>query len=356
MMALRKMRRLFLALLSLGILVVALMWFSGVFRHRVEPGRVEAPTRTWDGEPTGKVHLVTERVVESAVGSIQASQRTAVGSQILAKVEEVRVRAGDVVEQGDLLIVLDSRDLEARVAQAQEAVSAAEADAARAEADLARYVDLRQQNVISQSEYDRVESAALVARATLAQSRRALDEAQVSLTYASIHAPISGRVVERLIEPGDQASPGQALLTLYNPDVLRLEAPVREGLATTIRIGDEMEVRIDTHQREVTGVVQEMVPQAETGSRSFLVKVLLPRSEDLYTGMFGRLLIPAGERQRLCLPLAALEQVGQLEFVEVVRPGGEIERRLVVTGEHSEQGQVEVLSGLASGETVLLRG
>jgi membrane fusion protein, multidrug efflux system len=98
------------------------------------------------------------------------------------------------------------------------------------------------------------------------------------------------------------------------------------------------------------------VPQAEAASRSFLVKLRLPRREDLYEGMFGRVMIPAGERRHVCLHTGAVESVGQLEYVDVVRLDGTIERRLIRTGRLGYENHVEVLSGLKPGERVLLHG
>jgi hypothetical protein len=72
--------------------------------------------------------------------------------------------------------------------------------------------------------------------------------------------------------------------------------------------------------------------------------------------MFGRLLIPAGERRHLCLNTDALIEVGQLEFVDVVLPDGNIERRLVKTGQLGMPGRQEVLSGVEAGERVLIHG
>jgi multidrug efflux pump subunit AcrA (membrane-fusion protein) len=111
----------------------------------------------------------------------------------------------------------------------------------------------------------------------------------------------SGRIVDRLAEPGDTARPGEPLLVLYDATSLRLEAPVLEQLAIKLRARQELKVYIDALQREVVSTVDEIVPQADAPSRSFLVKASVPRSEDLYEGMFGRLRIPSGERRHLCL-------------------------------------------------------
>lgn len=350
----RKVGRWGVFLVSTILLVAVLLWFAGAFEEKIPPGEQPLTARTHAGEPVSRVHLVRERVIETSVGTVQPAQHTEISSLIPATIREIRVNAGSVVSQGDVLVILDSRDLQARVDQARQAVTAAEADARRAAAELNRYRGLMDQSVVSQSEFDGVESAARVAAAEVERAQRALEEALVGLTHAEIAAPIDGQVVDRLAEPGDRANPGAPLLTLYNPAVLRLEAPVREGLATTLQVGQPLLVHIDALNLDLGGAVDQIVPQSEIGSRSMLVKVRLPPTQGLYRGMFGRLQIPAGERDRLCLDARAIEAVGQLEFVHVVREDGGIERRLVVTGEHGEGGMVEVLSGLASGETVVL--
>jgi multidrug efflux pump subunit AcrA (membrane-fusion protein) len=130
-----------------------------------------------------------------------------------------------------------------------------------------------------------------------------------------------------------------------------------EELATKLQIGQPLKVYIDALARDFTGEVDEKVPQAEAASRSFLVKVKLPPSEELYEGMFGRLKVPAGRRRHLCLHTGAIRRVGQLEFVVVEDPKThERERRFIKTGRHGDANHREVLSGLEAGEWVLLLG
>lgn len=85
------------------------------------------------------------------------------------------------------------------------------------------------------------------------------------------------------------------------------------------------------------------------------MKSTLPRTGDLYEGTFGRLLIPAGRRRHLCLATDAIQDIGQLQFVEVVREDDSLDRRMIRTGRDGMPGRVEVLSGLQAGERVVLR-
>ena len=89
-------------------------------------------------------------------------------------------------------------------------------------------------------------------------------------------------------------------------------------------------------------------------SRTFLVKVGLPKGENVYTGMFGRLVLPAGQRDRVLVPRAAVQRVGQLTFVTVVGPERHVSRRLVTLGPQAGPDHLEVLSGLRPGDVVLL--
>ena len=128
-----------------------------------------------------------------------------------------------------------------------------------------------------------------------------------------------------------------------------------ENLGAKLQPGDELEVHIDALDEDFPGVVDEKVPQAEAASRSFLVKVRIPQSEELYEGMFGRLKVPAGIRRHLCLHTCAIQRVGQLEFVTVVDLStGSRERRFVKTGRRGDESHREVLSGLEAGEQVVL--
>jgi len=103
--------------------------------------------------------------------------------------------------------------------------------------------------------------------------------------------------------------------------------------------------------------VDEIVPQADPGSHSFIVKLLIPASrggQRLVEGMFGRLETLPGERAHLCLPIAAVRRIGQLDYVEVKRADGTLERRLIQAGRVGRPGHIEVLSGLNAGDEVVL--
>jgi len=339
---------------GLAALVLVIAWLAGTFENKIPPGRAETNVAMLSGQPTDEVHEVTKAYIEEAIGTLKAASRTVVSAKVLATIEEITVAAGDQVNAGDLLVRLDNQEPSAKLKQAEQALVGAVANRKEAETNYNRMERLVQKNAISKSDFDEATRRLAVARAEESRIEQAVTEAKVLLSYTVITAPRQGRIVDRLAEPGDMARPGEPLLVLYDASSLRLEAPVLERLAVKMKTGDKLGVYVDALDREVQATLDEIVPQADAPSRSFLVKASLPRSDDLYEGMFGRLRIPAGTRRHLCLATDAIEKVGQLEMVDVVLPDDRLERRFIKTGRLGMPGKVEVLSGLKAGERVVL--
>ncbi len=183
------------------------------------------------------------------------------------------------------------------------------------------------------------------------QARAAVSEAQVMLTYTVLRAPFNGRVVRKKVEVGTMVVPGQPLFQLESPCCPELHAVVAESLATRLRVGEKMDVYVDALKRPFTGMIREIAPVADPSTRTMIVKVTLPSSVEIVSGLFGRLTIPLGQYEALVVPSTAVRRVGQLALVDVVEQDGRPRRRFVTLGS-PHQGQIEVASGLAEGEEV----
>ncbi|MBN2475701.1 MAG: efflux RND transporter periplasmic adaptor subunit [Pirellulales bacterium] len=345
-------------LIFLVCLVAVIAWMAGVFEKKIQPEEMEVTLRKLTSEEENhidQVHEVTKDYYEEALGTLKAASRTDIASRILAPINKILVTSGKLVQAGDVLVELDRRALETQRSQAQAALVGAQAALTQAENDYRRAAQAFEKRAVSAEVMDQATANLQVARANLNHAQQALAESDVLISYTTINAPKAGMIVERLAEEGDMAQPGVPLLVLYDPASLRLEVPVMENLAVKLKVGDTLAVRIDALQRNVEATVDEIVPQAEVASRSFLVKVALPRSEGMFEGMAGRLLIPAGTRRHLCLATDAIDTIGQLQFVEVVDLEQHTkQRRMITTGRLGMPGRVEVLSGLKAGENVLV--
>jgi RND family efflux transporter MFP subunit len=306
------------------VLAVVLAWAMGLFHGgRIAPG----PGEPAAGEAAPGAEARAARgdapIVEDAVGTVRSRRHVTVAAQTVARVVEVAVQAGDTVRTGQLLVRLDDAEVAARFART-------EAQYARVRRFVAAEAATREQLETAEAEYR---------------------QAKAGLDHTRILAPLDGVVAERHAEPGDLASPGRALLEVFDPSALRIEAHVREGVVGRLAVGARLPVVLQATDRTVEGVVAAILPAADARTRTFEVRVDLPSEPGIAPGMFGRLRVPIGARTVVRVPTAAVTRVGQIESV-LVRDGEAWRRRLVTTGERFDDGTVEVLSGLAGGETV----
>lgn len=340
------------AILALTGLALVMAYLAGLFTTTIPPEPVEVSPAPVD-RPLVDVGEIQEPLIEQAPGTLQARKETVVSARITGTVVTMNVRADDTVTEDQPLIHLDSRELRARVEQRKETLAAARARLAEAEPNHERIQTLFERGVVPESELDRAEAELATAQAEVARARQALEEAETTLSYSVIRAPISGRVADRYADPGDTAMPGVPLLRLYDPGSMRLESNVPESISTRLKPGQSLEVHIDAIDERLAATVDEIVPLAEAGSRTFRVKADLPERDNLYPGMFGRLLIPVSTVTRTYIPQSAVLRAGQIEFVYVPGRHGP-ERRYVRTGRALDNDRIEILSGLEPGEQVFL--
>jgi RND family efflux transporter MFP subunit len=143
------------------------------------------------------------------------------------------------------------------------------------------------------------------------------------------------------------------ILTLEDTRNYRLEVTVDESDLQLVRIGQSTPANIDAlGTAEITGKVFQIVPAADPGSRSFLVKIELPKDSHLRSGLFGRAHFARGERSALLIPRAAVVERGQLQGIYVLDSEQIAGLHYVTLGRNSGQ-QVEILSGLEGGEKII---
>jgi RND family efflux transporter MFP subunit len=349
----RILARVAVTVVAVVVVLAAMLWLSGTFRSgKIEPAKLPPPPAGAIGA-AATAKLVKLVPVAEPVGTVQAEHQTSITARIVANVMEMKVNAGDKVQQGQLLALLDDTPQKARVQQAKESLRAAQASRDYAAQEVERRRDLPPQ-VLPGSEREQWESKLNMATAEVARAEQAVLEAGSALSDTQIRSPINGVAIDRLVEPGDQSAPSKPLLTLYDPSQLRVEAAVRESDIGRLSPGQKLTVIIDSLKQEREGTVEQIVPAADPNSRTFLVKVHLPDPAKLFPGMYARLRIPLDETPTVQIPASAIRRVGQLTLVDVIRDGRSV-RRAVRLGRSDGQ-SVEVLAGLAEGDQVALTG
>lgn len=349
----RKPARMLGVVLPVATILILMLWILGSFHSGViQGGKRPIPQESAAGAVTYKVVTQVTPASTEAVGTVQAEQIAAVTARVTANVTAMQVSAGQRVVKGEMLVVLDDRDLRNRVEQAQEAMRSAEATLEQARSDYQRDKPLFEQQVITPYDFEHTATNLKTAEANLKRLQQAEREAEVNLSYAAIRSPFDGVVIDKLADVGDLASPGRPLLTMYEQGRLWLEASVPEELMDRVHLGHSMTVQVGSLPRGISGRVTEIVPASDPSSRTEIVRVHLTSTQDLVPGRFGRLTIPLAPEPVLTIPGSALVRAGQLTMVDVVQDG-RVQRRTVQIG-RAVGNQLEVLSGLASGETIVL--
>jgi multidrug efflux pump subunit AcrA (membrane-fusion protein) len=314
------------------------------------------------------------RAIDSG-GVVQARTTARITARILAPVREVRVSPGDRVRKGQTLIVLDGDDLAAGARAARSAALAAEqgskaaaAELLAAEAGLAlarashdRIAGLQAKRSATAQELDDATAAlrsaearvtgasarALQAAATVESARAAGDQASTTESFTRIAAPFDGLITEKMVEPGNMASPAVPLLRLEDTRRFRLEVRVDESRIGQIRNGDSVPVILGSGTTSIAGTVAEVSRAVDADARAFLIKIALPDARGLRSGEFGKARFGGTPRRALTIPSSAIVRRGQLTSVFVVDKG--IARVRLVSLSESE-----VLAGLTESEEVIL--
>jgi len=350
----RRYKMILTAVGVMAVLVLMFVWLTGNLscEGKISPGKLEVKGEPPAGRTILEVSAVTVPVALEAVGTVAARDRVEISSRIMAGIIVAAADSGDRVEKGQTLFVLDSRDAEARLAQAREALASAEATLEKVSLDAGRIERLYEKKAATKQEFDRAGAALKTARAAAESAKAMVREAEVSLSYTRIDSPLTGAVIDRVADPGDTAIPGKPLMSIYNPSSLRLEASIAEQFRRNVTKGQIVKVSLDSAGAEFEGGIEEIVPASQASSRSFLVRVSVPATEAAYPGMYGKIWLPVGEKEAVLIPPDALQRVGQLEMVTVVE-NGVTRSRAVKTGKTYPEG-MEVLSGLVPGELIVL--
>lgn len=341
-----------LLLAGIGGVSLLLLLFAGVFHTKVDGGKSQRLNPLPANGQYIEAVMVTQPRYETAIGTIRPVHEANVASKIMARVLEINVTAGKRVQAGEVLVRLSDEEQRSRVQQAEAERDSAVAQLQLAKTELARARQLVSTRSISQADLETAETRFQTTQASADRAERTVEEARIYLNEATVLAPFAGIVVDKTVQPGDTVAPGQVMLSLYDPSQMQLVASVRESLAKRLQVGQMLMARLESLGFECQATISEMVPKADISSRSFEVKVTGPCPAGVYSGMFGRLMLPLDDEQLLLIPVNTIQRVGQLTYVQVAS-SEQLVRRSVQVGRVFDE-RVEILAGIQVGERVFV--
>jgi RND family efflux transporter MFP subunit len=318
-----------------GLLLMVLLWF---FSSVPSPDRREPPRP----DVEGAVLIPSRETVplfREVPGRTLSANSVVLSSRVTGFIRSISVEEGNTISRGEVLVALDDREVQARL-------QSAAAELERADERLRRIQTLFEEGAATKDDLEEVRRSSRVAEAEKSA-------AEAELAYTRIRSPLKGVVIEKLAEPGDLVVPGRPLLRLEDHRTLRFEAAVGEREAAGLKKGEAVAVRLDRLPDHPFSVpVSEIIPASDPGTHSVLVKTDLPYLPGLQSGLFGRMIYPAGTGERLLLPKSAVIEREGLARIYVADEEGILENRLVTLGKSTED-RIEILTGLHPGERVL---
>lgn len=306
------------------------------------------------------VSRVESRVLSRSLplsGSISPVIQATVKSRVSGEVEEVTVREGQDVRQGDVIARVDTRNLQAQYDRELAAVEKARADLDLATLNRDKNRKLLEQHYISQNTYESTESgyAGNVAGLKLAEAQARV--AKISLDDAVIRAPFTGTIAKRLVQPGEKVSSDTSIVSLVDLRQMLLEAAVPAADIPAVRIGQKARFNVGGFgDRVFEGEIQRINPMTGEGSRAITIYIAVANADRaLKGGMFaqGDLTLEATQPV-LSIPVPAIHEEAGMPFVYILQDG-RIERRVVTVGPIIKgNAYVEISGGLKAGERVVV--
>lgn len=272
---------------------------------------------------------------------VEAVRQATVAAQVAGRVMDVRTDAGRRVKQGEVLMRIDARE-------AAEGVAGAQAQLVQAQANFERTRNLFNQKFVSKAALDKAE-------ADLKSAQAAAGQAGAGLSHASVTAPISGVVGQRLAELGEMAALGRPLFTVFDPKGMRVIASVPQYKLAELRGAAKARVEFPETGKWIDAARVEVLPTLDVRSHTVTARIYLPDDvEGVVPGMAARVHFVTGKAPKLTVPPQAVVRRGEVAAVYVMDGQGAPRLRQVRLGEPVAGGEIEVLAGLANGEKVSL--
>ncbi len=313
--------------------------------------------------------LATPVVVESvrgfalaesiqATGELEAVDEATLAAEVAGQITKTAVDEGAAVAKGQVLIEIDRERRGLELANERALTVEARESHLEMQREVQRIRTLHERGVAADTRLDEVETQERRGQARLSGAQAKLALAERALRDSSITAPFPGLIAKRLVSAGDYVSPGQALIELVALDPVKVVFTLAERDSGRVALGHPVRIRVapypdETFLAHVTGISPRIDPQTHT----LRVQALLDNPHGrLKPGLFARADLGISEREQVpMIPEEAVLQRSDGSVVFRLTAGNRVERRVVELGSFHE-GRVEILSGLALGDQVVVRG
>ena len=290
----------------------------------------------------------------SAEGVVEAVRQSTLAAQIAGQIVELKVKVGDSVKAGQVLLRIDPRAAEQVVSGSQSQLAEAQAGLTNALRGFERNKQLFAQHFISKAGLDQAELDYKAAQARVGALQASAGQASTAKTFTTITAPYAGVVAATPIEVGDMATPGRPLLTLFDPASMRVIATLSQSSLREVNLQLPVQVEVPAAKRRLTAKQVTLVPLADSRTHTTKLRLELADTAQLLPGQFARAYFATGVARKLVIPEAAVLRRSEVTAVYMQGAGGQAQLRQIRVGDASGDGYIEVLAGLREGERIAL--
>ena len=288
-------------------------------------------------------------------GTLVAEREARIRAEVAGAVLQLYVEEGERVSAGAPLARIDDAAVRDGATSARSLVAQATVAAEQADRELQRARTLAKAGAIADRDVEGAERAHLVARAQLEDAKARLASAEKTLRNTTVRAPFAGIVATRDVSPGDIVAPGAAMFTVIDPRSLRLEGSVPTSALGDVRVGAPVLFTVNGNDRMLEGKITRVSPMVDAQTKQVKLLATVPNANgQLVAGLFVEGRIAAEKRVGVMVPERAVDQTGIVPTVMRLK-NGKVEKTEVQVGVRDEAAEtLEVTTGIAAGDTVLL--
>ena len=334
-----------------AILIIFLIMFG--FSGCSEEIAVEDKLPLVKTQRVGETNINSESMYSGTVkGRYETNLAFQVGGQILSR----NVEIGDFVKAGDVLMVINPRDVVQQTNQAEAQVASAKAQLDLATSNLNRYTELFKEGAVSASVLDQYQTSYASAAAAYDNAVATAAQSQNSLGYTNLIAEADGVISAINVEVGQVVAAGQTAASLVQVGELEVAIDIPESKIAEIVINQPVTVAFWAINNEVSGYVREIAPIADASSRTFTVKISIPNPpSQMQLGMTASVAVSSDSaaKNEMTIPLGAVYQVGEKSQVWIVEDG---KTKLKDVEIKDFDGNEVLVNGLKSGDIVATAG
>lgn len=283
-----------------------------------------SPLHAMEQPPASVVisHVVKETVAEtqSVIGTLFYNRTSEVSTEVTGLVEEVLIEKGDQVQQGDILVRLDTKLLDSDISLKKTRIAQNELRMENTRKNFNRLKTLYKESGVSEKDYDDALFTFQDAKLEKQAREQELANLLIKKERSVIRAPFNGIILSKGVDTGAWVQQGKKLVALGSSDDLFVRAPIGESMLRYLKKGQTLSVTLNAFEREVQGVVEDIDPVADVKTKTIFVKIRIPAQEIVAENMSATVQLPASmEKELSIIPRVAVIKFQGKDFIYSIK-------------------------------------